>query len=155
MATTAEIQAERALSAAYSTMPVVKNPDNAVAIQFVNDGFSAFGRVWIAGEILAVERDTASWETTVRDDEGSWLELDEHEQELRFGRRLFRPFKLEGPVLPKPVAKKKAAAPAATVVEPDPDLIVVDDKISFEDPDAPEGVVNTTPASNPLLRKKK
>lgn len=132
MATTAEIQAERAAQSAYGTLPVVKDPSKAINIQFVDDGISAFGHVWVAGEVLSVEKDSPAYKVTLDFDGVSWLELDEDAQTARFGRRMFRTY-----------AQKQTKKPAKQAAVKD-----ADSPLDFEDPGDLEA------ASNPLLRKK-
>lgn len=70
---------------------------NLVTINFVHDGLTAFGRVWYRGQELSIDRTSADWETTIDPATGkSWLELDEYEQEDKWGNRYFREGKWKG-----------------------------------------------------------
>lgn len=67
--------------------------EDLVTVHFVEDGLTAFGKLWYRGENLTIERGSPEWEQTFTDEEGtqSWLELDEDGQVDRWGVRFFRP----------------------------------------------------------------
>jgi hypothetical protein len=67
------------------------NPDDVVTINFVEDGFTAFGAMWYRGQTLSVERGTEDWKSTEDVYGDSWLDLTEDDQIERYGRRMFRP----------------------------------------------------------------
>ena len=72
-------------------------PEDIVTIHFVEDGLTAFARMWYRGQTVSIERGSEQWESTVYDDEGSsWMLLDEDGQIDRWGKRFFRPGKWEG-----------------------------------------------------------
>lgn len=76
---------------AASTLPkATPGAEGVVTINFVEDGLSAFGKVWVRGEELSVKRDTPSWEATCDRDGNSWMELSEHDQYERWGEVRFR-----------------------------------------------------------------
>lgn len=71
--------------------------EGAVTIHFVDDGFTILGKIWYRGEELTVVPETSQWEESmVEFPKGSgsykcFAELDEFEQEEKWGRRFFRP----------------------------------------------------------------
>lgn len=64
--------------------------DDVLTINFVEDGLSAFGKVWLRGEELSVRRDSPEWEATCDRTGRSWMELSEREQFARWGAVQFR-----------------------------------------------------------------
>lgn len=75
-----------------SSLPKVdKDADDVVTINFVEDGLSAFGKVWLRGEELSIQRDSDSWEATCDRNGDSWIDLDQYDQYERFGKEMFRP----------------------------------------------------------------
>lgn len=76
---------------AASTLPkATPGGADVVTINFVEDGLSAFGKVWVRGEELSVKRGTPSWEATCDREGNSWMELTEPEQYDRWGEVRFR-----------------------------------------------------------------
>ena len=72
-------------------------PEDIVTINFIDDGLTAFARMWYRGQTVSIERGSEQWESTVYDEDGSsWMELDEDGQIDRWGKRFFRPGKWEG-----------------------------------------------------------
>lgn len=103
-------------------------PEDIVTINFVEDGLTAFGRMWYRGQEVSIEKGSPQWESTVYDlDTGeSWMELDEDGQIDRWGVRFFRPGKwagegydLEHPDLTDEEKATLAAAVAAEKAEQD------------------------------------
>ena len=91
-------------------------PEDIVTINFIDDGLTAFARMWYRGQTVSIERGSEQWESTVfvvdrglplrgaeqwespvyDEDGSSWMELDEDGQIDRWGKRFFRPGKWEG-----------------------------------------------------------
>ena len=81
------------------TLPgISKNakPEDVVTVNFVEDGLTAFQRVWYRGQELSIEKGTPEWEQTLDEDGNSWLELDENDQLDKWGVRFFREGKWAG-----------------------------------------------------------
>ena len=112
-------------AAAHMVPKVSPNAKDVALIHFVEDGFSAFGKVWFRGEELAVDRESPAYASTLDVYEESWMTLSEAEQISRWGHVKFRQgewqgasFDLEDPalteadrkVLEQAAAQKKAAA---------------------------------------------
>jgi hypothetical protein len=57
----------------------------------LEDGFTAFGKVWYRGEELTLVPGTEKWDKAPRRFGKVFVEMDEFEQEEVWGRRLFRP----------------------------------------------------------------
>lgn len=72
------------------------DPTQLVTINFVQDGMTAFGRIFYRGQELTIERGSAEWERTLDEEGNSWLEMDEDAQNDRWGERFFRPGKWTG-----------------------------------------------------------
>jgi hypothetical protein len=70
--------------------------EGAVTIHFVDDGFSALGKVWYVGETLTIVPGTSQWEdATVNVKKGSSEKImfglmDEDQQIAKWGKRIFR-----------------------------------------------------------------
>lgn len=64
--------------------------EKSITVNFVEDGFTALGKVWYRGEELTVQKGSEDWDKTLTPSGVSWLELSESEQEERYGRRMFR-----------------------------------------------------------------
>jgi hypothetical protein len=64
---------------------------DGVTVNFVEDGLTLLGKVWVRGEIATVRRGSKEWED-LTDREGNMvLEMEEDEQIKRWGQRMFRP----------------------------------------------------------------
>lgn len=59
-------------------------------INFVSDGFTAFGQVWYTGQELEFHVGGSDYALTQNGDGKSWLNLSEDEQIERYGRVMFR-----------------------------------------------------------------
>ena len=62
------------------------NP-NAVTVHFLDDGHTVLGRVWYRGEEATVLRGSEEWNTDAK----YWIELSEHDQVRKYGKRIFAP----------------------------------------------------------------
>jgi len=69
---------------------VAKGATDVAVVNFVEDGFTAFGNVWYRGQTCSVERGTEDWGLTLDEEGKSWMEYDEDTQIYHYGRRMFR-----------------------------------------------------------------
>jgi hypothetical protein len=80
-----------------ATDPMPPNPDrtiaekDAVTIHFVEDGFTALGRVWYRGMELTLGRSSPGWNAALDREGNGWFQMPEDEQDRRFGKVMFRP----------------------------------------------------------------
>lgn len=66
-----------------------KSGAESITVNFVEDGFTALGKVWYRGEELTVQKGSEDWDKTLTGGR-SWLEFTEAQQEAAYGRRMFR-----------------------------------------------------------------
>jgi len=66
------------------------NTDERVRIHFIEDGFTALGRIWLRGMELTLRRDSPGWQMTVDRQGRSWMDLTEDLQRQRYGKVHFR-----------------------------------------------------------------
>jgi hypothetical protein len=70
--------------------PVIPKADPATAkgevvqIHILNDGFTAFAKIWYQGETISVERGSPEWQQTVDKTGRSWLDMSVEEQLARY-----------------------------------------------------------------------
>lgn len=68
----------------------------SITINFVDDGFTALGKVWYRGEELTLVPGTKEWDEAPTQRGKIFALLDEFEQEEIWGRRFFRPGRWRG-----------------------------------------------------------
>jgi hypothetical protein len=61
------------------------NSPNTVTVHFLDDGFTAMGRVWYRGEQYTCSKDSSEWVEEAR----NWMMMSEYDQVKKYGRRLF------------------------------------------------------------------
>lgn len=61
------------------------NDASAVTVHFLDDGFTALGRVWYRGEQITVSKNSKEWE----EDGRHWMKMTEYDQIKKYGKRLF------------------------------------------------------------------
>lgn len=81
------VRAAAAEAKPLSAADVDGDPDvpESITVHFVEDGLTLLGKVWYRGEELTVNPSTPQW-----DEAAAVLQLDEYEQERRWGRRMYR-----------------------------------------------------------------
>jgi hypothetical protein len=90
---------------AANTASKVVKPET-ILIHFVEDGLTAFGYSWLAGQELEVGKDSPEFERTKDIHGKSWLELTEEEQEAQWGKVKFK----TGPsTIPNPIVNYKVS----------------------------------------------
>jgi len=71
--------------------PALEDKTPVFRIKFVESGFTAAGKVWLAGEVFEAEAGSEAYEGTKDTQGNSWLDLagEPEEQQKRFGKILF------------------------------------------------------------------
>lgn len=71
-----------------ASVPAIKK---YITVEFIADGLTAWGKVWVTGEQVTIEVGGRSWiETCNRKGEGSWIELDPEGQNKRWRKQYFK-----------------------------------------------------------------
>lgn len=85
-----ELQHRQALAANAALeaqpLPDFQPSPAGVTIHFVDDGFTAFGNVWLRGQQLSIAPDHPQWEYA-----RSWITLTAEQQMARYGKHYFSP----------------------------------------------------------------
>jgi len=84
----AEILAEQA-AIAEAAEAAKNDPNRSRTIHFLEDGFTALGRVYYRGEELTVEPGTEEWQKTLDGRGLSWLDMSDVDQKIRYKRVMF------------------------------------------------------------------
>lgn len=72
-------------------IPVVPpGTPNTRIIHFMEDGFTALGKIWYRGEEFVVVEGSPTWAETTNKYGVSWVDMSEDEQYEKYGRRYFR-----------------------------------------------------------------
>lgn len=67
----------------------VEDPTAPRIVHILEDGFTAFGKVWYRGQEITVVPESDEWNSTVDRDGNTWMNLSYTEQEIRYGRQMF------------------------------------------------------------------